>query len=199
MLTKNLYRFTSLVFCVVLLAGCAVAAVGGAGTVGYTGAQERTIGSAVDDTVIDAEIHSRFVQKDVNDLFFNVGVEVSEGRVLLTGSVKNPESRVEAVRIAWQPKGVKEVINEIQVTDKSSLKDVAKDTWITAQVKSKLLFGKKIKSINYSVETVNGVVYLMGLAENENELSRATNAASTVKGVVKVVSHVRLYGDERRQ
>jgi osmotically-inducible protein OsmY len=180
------------------LSACAAAVLGGAGTAGYTGVQERSIGGAVDDAVIHAEITSRFIQEDVNKLLVDVGVEVHEGRVLLTGAVKDPETQIDAVRIAWQPKGVKEVINEIQVTDKTTYKDVAKDIWITTQIRSKLLFNKHVRSINYSVETVNGIVYLMGLAQSEEELNTVTHISSTVKGVEKVISHVRSFEDDRR-
>ena len=197
--TKNIITLFVMSAIILPTTACVPALLGGAGVAGYAGVQERTVGRAVDDATIDAEIQSSFVQKNVRDLFVNVGVEVNEGRVLLTGAVKDPETSVEAVRLAWQPKGVKEVINEIQVTDKTSLNDYAKDVWISAQVKSKLLFGKHIRSANYSIETVNGVVYLMGLAKDQDELSRAANVVSTVKGVKKVISHVRLYDDQRRQ
>lgn len=199
MLVRNVFCFGVMVVCLGALSGCFAVAAGGAGAVGVTAAQERSVGTAVDDNVIYAEISSLYVQNKFNDLYMNISVAVDEGRVLLTGTVKDPETRVEAVRLAWQPKGVKEVSNEIQVTDKSSIKDIANDTWITAQVRSKLLFNKGIRSINYSVDTVNGVVYLMGLAKDEAELNKATYLASTVKGVRKVVSHVRYYDDERRQ
>ncbi len=196
---KKIVNVMAVLLIIPLISGCAAMALGGAGAVGYSGVQERTIGNAVDDNVIEAEILSSFVQKKIEGLFVNVGVQVTEGRVLLTGTVQDPEDSVEAVKLSWQPKGVKEVINEIQVSNKSSVNDVAKDSWITTQVKSKLLITKGIKSINYNVETVNGVVYLIGLAENADELDKATLVASTIKGVKKVVSHVRLYNDDRRQ
>src|SRR5690606_17590191 len=116
------------------------------------------------------------------------------GRVLLTGKVNTPDTKVTAVRLAWQPNGVREVIDEIVVTDKDSIGDLTNDTWITTQVKSKLLFNKDVRSINYSVETVNAVVYLIGIARSQAELETATAIASTVKGVKRVISHVRLEG-----
>ncbi len=96
------------------------------------------------------------------------------------------------MRLAWQAEGVKEVINEIQVTDRGGLVDYARDTWISAQLTTKLLLDKAIKAINYNVETVNGVVYMIGIAQDQAELERATNHARTIPNVAKVVSHVRL-------
>src|SRR5690606_37351529 len=139
-----------------------------------------------------AKIKSHYIQKDVNGLFHSVSVEVKEGRVLLTGSVKTPETRVEAVRLAWQPKGVKEVINELQVEENYSIRQYASDAFISNQVRGKFLFSKDISSINYTVDTVNGVVYLMGIAQDEAELQRAIELANEVEGVENVVSHMQL-------
>ncbi len=173
------------------LAGCTTFAMSGVTTAGYTMAEERTVGHVIDDASIAAQINSNFLQKDVNELFQKVGVTVIEGRVLLTGSVNRPEARVEAVRIAWHPKGVKEVLNEIQIS-KVNPKQYAQDVFISAQVKSRMLLDRDIRSINYNVETVNGVVYLIGLARGQEELTRVTDITSRVKGVKKVVSHVQV-------
>ncbi len=190
-------RFAPLVMLVILgspaLQGCAGPGVvaGGVAAVGVTTAQERSIGAAVDDTIITAAVSHYLFQKDI-DLFGAVNVEVVEGRVLLTGSVENPEDRVEAVRLAWQAEGVKEMINEIQVTDQGGVVDYARDTWISTQLKTKLLLDKEIKAINYNIETVNGVIYMIGIAQDQAELERATNHARTIRHVRKVISHVRL-------
>jgi len=190
---KKFFNFAFTISVLFFLNGCIQAALTAVTGVGYSVAQERSVGNAVDDAGILGQIESEYVQKDVNNLFHKIDVQVHEGRVLLTGSVLEPEHRVEAVRLAWQPQGVKEVINEIQVVDKEGTpKDYAIDAWVTTQIKAKLLVSGEIKSINYSVETVNAIVYLMGVAQNQTELDKVTNIASTIKGVKKVISHVRL-------
>ncbi len=171
--------------------GCTTVAVGAAGTTVVAAAQERTIGDAIDDSVIYTAVNHYLLQADI-ELFRDVGVKVVEGRVLLTGSVTTPDDRIEAVRLAWQADGVKEVLNEIQVTDDSGVVDYATDSWISAQLKTKLLFDRDIRAINYSIETVNGAVYMIGIARDAAELKRATNHARTIKGVRKVISHVRI-------
>lgn len=180
------------------LSACGPVIVGGAAVGGIAAAQERTVGSALDDATIHSRIVHRFIQTDVNDLLTGVGVDVQEGTVLLTGKVEKPETAIDAVKLSWQVDGVQEVINEIQVTGRADMKDFAKDTFITAQVKSRLIAEKGVRSINYSVETVGGTVYVMGLAQNEEELERVLAVASRVKGVKQVISHVRLKTDPRR-
>ncbi len=165
--------------------------VGGAASAGVVIAQERSTGNAVDDGVIAFTINDQLFRHHV-DLFQAVGVEVYESRVLLTGSVPRPDDRIEAVRIAWLADGVTEVLNEIQVTDQGGIVNYARDVWITTQLRSKLLLDKEVRAINYNVETVNGVVYLIGIAQHQGELERVTNHARTIENVVKVVSHARL-------
>ena len=134
-----------------------------------------------------------FFQFDI-ELLRRVSAEVIEGRVLLTGSVPNPVDRVDAMRVTWQVDGVTEVLNEIQITNKNSLADFALDIWISTQLRAKLLLDKDIRAINYNVETVNQVVYLIGIAQGELELKRVTNHARTIENVQKVISHVRILG-----
>ena len=102
------------------------------------------------------------------------------------------EMRLDAVRLAWQAKGMQEVINEIQVDNNSGLMDSARDTWISTQLRTKLTFDSRIHSQNYSIDTVNGVVYLMGLADNQGELDRAIEHARALPNVQRVVNYVRV-------
>ncbi len=178
--------------------GCVPLVIGGATEAAVVVAQERSVGSAVDDASILLQIKNLYAKQDFKDLLTNVEVKSVEGRVLLTGNVDKPDSQIEAVKLAWQVNGVKEVINEVQINDKSGFWNYTKDVWISTQVRTRLLFGKNIHNINYSVITVNQVVYLMGIAQNQDELNRATNVASTTSYVQRVVSYVRLKDDPRR-
>ena len=112
----------------------------------------------------------------------------------MTGVVQNPEDRVEAIRLAWQPKGVKQVINEVRVGNSSSFGSYAQDTWIAGQLRTRLTFEKYIQSINYSIEVVQGTVYLMGVAQDQQELDRTIGVARRIKGVKEVISYVKLAG-----
>lgn len=177
-----------------VVSGCTVGTfVGGGASVGVAVAQERSVGVALDDTVIATQIVAIFFDYNI-ELLRKVSAEVVEGRVLLTGSVAEPEGRVDAVRLTWQIDGVTEVLNEIQVTDRGGLLDFALDTWVSTQLRTKLLLDRDIRALNYNVETVNGVIYLIGIAQNELELERVTNHARTIENVEKVISHVRVVG-----
>ena len=176
------------------ISGCEPSAMASGGaSVGIAVAQERSIGAAVDDTIIASQIVSNFYQFDI-ELLRLVSAEVVEGRVLLTGNVPNPVNRVDAVRVTWQVDGVTGVLNEIQVSNQTGLKDFALDLWISTQFRTKMLLDKDIRAINYNVETVNRVIYLIGIARSELELKRITNHARTIENVQKVISHVRILG-----
>ncbi len=179
------------------LSGCA-GVVAGAGAQGLVAAaQERKLLDAVDDKTIQLRINARFLNHDAN-LFRRVETEIVEGRVLLTGNVPRPEDRVEAARLTWQVAGVREVLNEIAVNDRGGILNYFKDSWITTRLRAKMVTDAEIVDINYSVETVNGIVYLIGIAQDEAELKRLTGHARTLSGVRRVISHVRMKDDPRR-
>lgn len=180
------------------LSGCIPALIGAGTETAVVVAQERSVGNAVDDTGILLKIKNLYAKQDYKDLLANVEIKVVEGRVLLTGNVDKPDSQIEAVRLAWQVDGVKEVMNEIQINDKAGIWNYTRDVWISTQIRSRLLITKDIRSINYSVITVNQVVYLTGIAQDQAELDRVTYVASTTNYVQRVVSYVRLKDDPRR-
>jgi osmotically-inducible protein OsmY len=180
------------------LQGCAEAFIGAGATVGVAAAQERSVGTALDDKTLHARISAAML-KTSEQIFTNVNIEVLEGRVLLTGNVANAEQRAEAAQITWKIDGVKEVLNEITTGEASDLKDLAKDSWITTRVRAAILRDADIADINYSVETINGIVYLLGIAQDQAELDALISHTRNVKGVRRVVSHVILKDDPKRQ
>lgn len=176
-----------------LLTGCAGMLVGAGATAGVAAAQEGGVKRAWSDAQIQAQINKLWFEYDV-DTFAKLDLTVNQGRVLITGVVQNPEARVEAVRLAWQPKGVKQVINEIRVAKSGGVTGFARDTWITSRLRTAITFDRNIQSINYSIDTVQGTVYLMGSAQNQQELNRVIEAARTIPDVKQVVSYVKLLG-----
>jgi osmotically-inducible protein OsmY len=129
------------------------------------------------------------------DMYRRLDMTVKEGRVLVTGSVPNPDMRVDAIRLVWQADGVRQVINEIGVNNASGFGTYMTDVWITGNIKARITLDKYIQSINYTIDTVGGVVYLMGIAQDQKELDRVTNYARNTKYVKNVVSYVRLRGE----
>ncbi|MCK2168340.1 MULTISPECIES: BON domain-containing protein [Thalassospira] len=180
------------------LAGCTSLAIGAGATAGVAAMQERGFGGAVSDTAITAEIWQKFLAEDEN-LFRRIEIEVVEGEVLLAGTVDNTESELKAVELAWQANGVNRVINEITVGQGSSLMDNASDLLITTRIKTALMFDTDVYAINYSIETINGTVHIMGIAQSEHERNLVIAHARGTSYVRRVVSHVRLKDDPQRQ
>jgi osmotically-inducible protein OsmY len=168
-------------------------ATGAGATAGMAVAQEGGVKRAANDAKIQAEINSLWFKFDTK-MFMQLDMTVNQGRVLITGVVQNPEHRVEAVRLAWQPKGVKQVINEIRVAKSEGVTGYARDSWISARLRTAITFDKKVQSINYTIDTVQGTVYLMGVAQNQAELNRVVETARTIPDVRQVVSYVKLLG-----
>lgn len=173
------------------LAGCVPAVFVGAAETGSVVAQERTVGRAVDDFTLQTDLEARLL-KEGFQLFRKVDTEVVEGRVLLTGRVPTQEARTAAGRIAWSVPHVREVLNEVEVEPKGRLGTYFNDLRISEQLRAKLLTDGEIAIVNYNVETVNGTIYLLGIAQNQQELERVALHARTIPGVKKVVSHVQL-------
>ena len=166
---------------------CAPVVVGA----GVAASQERGLEGAAADTRIRLQINRLWLEESTS-LYIKINLQVQERRVLLTGRVPGPEARVTAVRLAWQAEGVAEVINEIVLGDKSSLLDAARDEWIAAQLGARMVGDAAIASINYSIEVVNGSVYLIGVAQNQAELDRALAHARNIRDVRRVLNYMRL-------
>lgn len=179
-----------------VLSGCGAMglATGVGAAVGVSAAKEGGISSSITDESIRIKISDLWFKRDV-DMFRKLNLSVNQGRVLVTGVVQTPEARVEAIRLAWQPKGVKQVINEVRVGEGGSVGNYAQDMWISGQLRTKMTFDKNIQSINYTIETVQGTVYLMGVAQNQMELDRTIKLARQIKGVKEVISYVKLAGE----
>jgi osmotically-inducible protein OsmY len=177
-----------------------LAVIGGAGAIGYTASQDRTIGATIDDAAIESQINASYIAQKDKEFFVDIDVDAYEGRVLLTGDAPTKEASIKAYNLAWEAKGVKEVINEIKIVPKVkfSPRELASDTWISTQIESRLLFTKGISNQNFSIETIRGDVYIMGTAKDRAELEAVTDIASQVPGVNKVTSYARIKGQGNR-
>ncbi|MEM9468916.1 MAG: BON domain-containing protein [Pseudomonadota bacterium] len=179
------------------LQGCTVTgvAIGAAATTGIAAAQEGGIPGAVSDAVIKAKINDAWLNYNF-DTFSKLSTTIDQGRVLITGVVQDPEARVEAVRLAWQVKGVQQVINEIRIAEDAGITGFVKDTWVTSRLRTAITIDRGVQAVNYSIDTVSGVVYLMGYAQNRQELNRVIETARTISGVKQVVSYVKMAGED---
>ena len=150
---------------------------------------ERSMGSVIDDATIKVNIAAKFINSEDN-LFVNISTTVRAGRVLLTGLVESQEIRIDAVRRVWEVDGVQEVINEIQVGNRDSLKEYANDLWINTQAKGLAAKAVGLRVVGYNFETIQGKVYIAGITSKPEQLEDLIDAVKTVKGVKEIVNYV---------
>ena len=180
----------------VQLSGCAGAILaGGAAAIGAS-SSEKGFATSINDTSISLKIRDKFVQTDM-DLVEGVSIQVDDGNVLLVGRIENQELKVKASKLAWEVRGVRSVINEIEVAERVSLKDRAKDAAASANLRRLLITDLNINSLNYSIEVVNGIVYLTGIAKDEPELNMVIAHARNLSYVKQVENYVILQDDPR--
>jgi osmotically-inducible protein OsmY len=176
------------------LGGCVGALVlGGLGAAaggGYVAGQERGVDGAASDFAVKTDIEKAFIETNPQ-LQIGVTTTVYGGRVLLTGRVPSEQLKMVAAQIAGRTHDVRTVYNELEIAPKDVWDDT-KDAWITTRVRSEMVLDPDIRSVNYTIDTANGAVYLIGSARSQGELDRATRIARYVPGVRRVVSYVEL-------
>ena len=192
---KSVFTVVYIILSSILIANCAQVATGTAVKVVTVNQEDRSIGEFVDDTIIKTLIKNTYFDQN-EKLFFNIDVEVSQGRVLLTGTIENIDLKIEATRIAWGVKGVQTVINEIQISNSDNIINFADDLVISTKLKGKLILNENVNSLNYSIETVNKLVYIIGIAGSEDERDLVINIAREVYGVEEVIDYITIKTDE---
>ena len=192
----NLFKIFGLLIIGITLQGCTTVGVASSAAAigGISAAREGGLQQSAIDARIALEINDLWFKYDI-DAFRKLNLTVEQGRVLVTGIVQNPDHRVEAIKLAWQPEGVKQVINEVRVDKSEGITGFARDRWITGQLRTKLIFDKDVQSINYTIDTVAATVYLMGIAQDQTELNKVIATARDTAYVKNVVSYVKMLGD----
>ncbi len=173
------------------LTSCTQVATGAAAKAVVVSKEERSFGDFVDDSLIKTMIKNTYFDQN-EKIFFNVDVEVLQGRVLLTGTVENIDLKIEATRIAWGVKDVNLVINEIQISNSDNILNFADDLVISTKIAGKLILDEDINSLNFTIETVNKTVYVMGIARNEEEKEKVIKISSEVFGVENVIDYINI-------
>ena len=180
----------SLVTCVVIYSCSPTGMLATGGSTAMVVAEgDRSIGSVVDDATIKVNLAAKFLNAGEN-LFVNVNTSILEGRVLLTGLVKNQEIRIEAVRLVWEVEGVREVVNEIEIGNRETLKDYASDLWINTQARGVAAKTIGLRSVAYNFETIKGKVYVAGITSRPEQLEQLIAALKTIKGVKEIINYV---------
>ena len=187
----EIYFIPMFLICASINYGCSPAgilATGGGGAM-VVAEGERSLGTVVDDATIKVNIAAKFLNAG-NNLFVNINTSVLEGRVLLTGLVDNQELRIEAIRLVWEAEGVQEIINEIEIGNRSSIKDYANDLWINTQARGVAAKTMGIRSVTFNFETIKGKIYIAGITRRPDLLEETISALKNIKGVNEIVNYV---------
>ena len=196
---KKLYSFVCLLFLITCLSGCASTLLGGAAVVGLASVQERSIKDAAIDMKLGLQLQKKLFTLSKEKLFSSVDVIIIEQRVMMIGNVESQELRDLASQAAWEisPK-IKDVLNEITIGEKSTIISEAKDARISLSLSGLLIGDSDISDINFSHSVSEQVIFLIGIAQNDEELNKVINHARTVKGVKKVINHIILKSSKKR-
>ena len=157
----------------------------------------RTIGMQIDDAIMQKNLTARlsFTEKKY---FFLIQSEVIDGRIFLSGKVNEPEEKIKITKLAWETKGARSVKNAITIKGQSNFKSTAKDILITSQLRSALIFNKKTKSRNYTLETIRKKIYIFGISMDEEEKKEVINEANKIYDVEKVFPSIYLVSELSR-
>ena len=191
-------NFFSLLIVLLVLSGCGAGSKGVFGTGVSIALDPRTLGMQIDDSIMDKGLEARLVLRN-KDYLTEIGVKVIDGHIFITGKVNEPEEKLQITKMAWETKGVRSVKNDIRIREKFKFKVSAKDVLITSQLKTALIFNKKIKSANYNIDTYKKKVYLYGIATDEDERGEVINEAKQIVDVEEVVASILLVSDLSRQ
>ena len=157
----------------------------------------RTIGMQIDDTIMQKNLNARLALTD-KKYFLTVQSEVIDGRIFLSGKVDEPEEKIKITKMAWETKGVRSVKNAISIKGQSNFKSTAKDILITSQLRSALIFNKKTKARNYTLETINKNIYIFGIAMDEEEKKEVINEANKIYDVKDIIPSIYLASELSR-
>ena len=157
----------------------------------------RTIGMVIDDTIMQKNLTARLALAE-KKYFLSIQSEVIDGRIFLSGKVNEPEEKIKITKMAWETKGVRAVENAITIKGQSSFRGTAKDILITSQLRSALIFNKKTKSRNYTLETINEKIYIFGIAMDEEEKKEVINEANKIYDVKEVYPSIYLVSELSR-
>ncbi len=156
----------------------------------------RTIGTQIDDSLMQKNLRAKLILMDKGYLL-SVKTKVLDGRIFITGKVDTVEEKLKITKLGWEIKGARSVKNDIKIKEKFDFKQTAKDVLITSQLRTALIANKKIKSANYDIDTYKKIIYIYGISQNEDERTEVMNEAKQVLDVEDVVMSIFLVEDLR--
>jgi osmotically-inducible protein OsmY len=192
-------KFLSIILIGIILSGCVgVSSQGIFGTGVSIALDPRTVGTQIDDSIMQKNLTGKMVIKDKKYLL-SVKSKVLDGRIFLTGKVDNPEEKLQLTKLAWEIKGARSVRNDIKIKEEFNFKRSAKDILITSQLRTALIFNKNIKATNYQIDTYKKKIYVYGIALTSEEKDLVISEAKEILDVEDVIASIILVEDLRIQ
>tara|TARA_B100000886_G_scaffold4283_1_gene2671 strand:+ start:22 stop:615 length:594 start_codon:yes stop_codon:yes gene_type:complete len=192
-------KFLIIIFIGFILSGCAgVGSKGLFGTGVSVALDPRTLGTQIDDSIMQKSLTARILAKD-KKYFLLVKSKVIDGRIFLTGKVDSPEEKLQITKIAWETKGTRSVRNDIKIKEEFNFKQSAKDVLITTQLRTALIVNKNIKATNYQIDTFKKKIYIYGIAQTSEEKDLVISEAKEILDVENVIASIILVEDLRIQ
>ena len=190
-------RLFLLLIIILNLQSCTAPIIGGVSAIAFgSSAQEKGLGTSINDKVIYVKLRNAIYDWDPS-VSENISLSVDNGSVLITGKLKNIDTKVKLTKIIWEVNVVKEVNNKVQISDTNNLKNIAKDLASLGEIKARLMASTKINSLNFSIDVVNNIAYISGIASNEDEISLVTKIAQEARFIKEVQNFVKVNKDKR--
>ena len=188
-----------IIFIATILTGCVgVGSKGLFGTGVSVALDPRTLGTQIDDSIMQKSLSARILAKD-KKYFLSVKSKVLDGRIFITGKVDSPEEKLQITKIAWETKGTRSVRNDLKIKKEFNFKQSAKDLLITTQFRTALIVNKNIKATNYQIDTYRKIIYVYGIALNSEEKDLVISEAKEILDVENVIASILLVEDLRIQ
>ena len=193
------FKFIILIIISIILTGCVgVSSKGLFGTGVSVAFDPRTVGTQIDDSIMQKNLSTRILLLDKKYLL-SVSSKVLDGRIFITGKVDNPEEKLKITKLAWETKGARSVRNDIKIKEDFNFKQSAKDVLITSQLRTAMIFNKKIKASNYQIDTYKKKIYIYGIALTSDEKDEVIKETKEILDVEDVVASIILVDDLRVQ
>ena len=184
-------------FIFIILTGCVgVSSTGVFGTGVSIAFDPRTIGTQIDDSIMHKNLSAKLINMNTNYIL-SVKSKVLDGRIFITGKVDTIEEKLKITKLGWEIKGARSVKNDLQIKDKFNFKQAAKDILITSQLRTAIITNKKIKSVNYNIDTYKKKIYVYGISQDEEERAEVINEAKQILDVEDVITSILLIEDLR--
>ena len=190
-------RLFLLLIIILNLQSCAAPIIGGVGAIAFSSsAQEKGLGTSINDKVIYVKLRNAIYDWNPS-VSENLSLSVDSGSILVTGKLKNIDTKVQLTKIIWEINGVKEVNNKVQITETNDFKNIAKDLASLGEIKARLMGSTKLNSLNFSIDVVNSIAYISGVASSEEEVSIVTQIAQEARFIKEVQNFVKVNKDKR--